>query len=160
MIEAITFSIEETDRKGEKKKIDFSVTQFSAIEQSFLILKIIAIVARGTNSDVDLQIEQALHNAFRTGHNVEGLKANPSLDSQFGLLLNAVKGAISVLSDKDRDELISKLLTGVKIIDSSVFQTTASLAEINKRFTGFQSVFKLLMELFKIHLGFFSPKIE
>lgn len=73
-----------------------------------------------------------------------------------GLILNAIKGAIATLSNKDRDELIATLINGLEIVESPVFKTPATLQELNVRLFNFQAIFKLLTELIKINLGFFS----
>lgn len=154
----VNFSIEDKNDEGEKVVINFEAKKLSAIEQSFLILKIIGIIARGAGDKVDACLEQFLHDLFKTGYKVEGAKAITDVDGAGGLVLNAVKGAIATLSNKDRDELISSLIMKLEIVESAVFKTPATLQELNTRLFSFQAFFKLLMELVKINLGFFSQK--
>ena len=158
MAKIINFSIEDKNDEGEKVVINFVAKKLPATEQGCLILRIIGIIAKGAGDKVDAHLEQLLHNLFQTGHSVEGVKAGPDAASAGGLVLNAAKGAIATLSNKDRDELISTLIANVEIVESAVFKTPVTLQELNNRLSSFQAFFKLLLELIKINLGFFSAK--
>jgi len=154
----VNFSIEDKNEDGEKVVINFVTKKMSSVEAGFLVIKIIGIVARGAGDRVDAYLEQILHNLFQTGYTVEGVKNTTDAGSVGGVVLSAVKGAIATLSNKDRDELISTLITGVEIIESAVFKTPVTLQELNTRLCSFQAFFKLIFELIKINLGFFSQK--
>lgn len=154
----VNFSIEDKNDEGEKVVINFAAKKLSAIDASFLVIKIMGIVAKGSTGKVDDYLEQVLHNLFQTGHTVEGLKSGSDEALVGGIVLTAAKGALASLSNKDRDDLISTLIAGLEIVESVSFKTPATLQELNHRLSSFQAFFKLLMELIKINLGFFSPK--
>lgn len=158
MAKIVNFSIEDKNDEGEKVVVNFIAKKLPAVEQGFLVLKIIGIIARGAGDKVDVHLEQLLHDYFQTGHKVEGIKNNNYEERAGSLVLNAVKGALATLSTKDRDELINTLIVTVEFVESAVFKTPVTLQELNQRLSSFQAFFKFLGELIKINLGFFSPK--
>jgi hypothetical protein len=158
MAKIINFSIEDKNDEGEKVIINFVAKKLPAVEQGFLILRIIGIIAKGAGDRVDSYVEQILHNLFQTGHQVDGVKNGIDTASAGGLVLNAVKGAVATLSNKDRDDLIATLIAGVEIAESAHFKTPVTIQELNQRLFSFQAFFKLILELIKVNLGFFSPK--
>lgn len=158
MAKIVNFSIEDKNDEGEKVVINFVAKKLPAIDQGFLVIRIIGIIAKGAGDKVDAHLEQLLHNLFQTGHQVDGVKGGLNEASAGGLILNAAKGAIATLSNKDRDDLIATLISGVEIVESTIFKTPVTIQELNQRLSGFQAFFKLMLELIKINLGFFSPK--
>lgn len=153
MEKIITFSIEHKSISKEMNhKLNFIVERLKPFEQLNLILKIISIIAKGHSESA--QIEQALHNIFQTGQQVEQSKEKAEFSS-LQLIIDAVKGALASLSDTDRDWLINELLKNVKLdTGHPTLKPKATVEELNERCDSFHPIFKLLSELIKINLGF------
>ncbi len=151
MEKIVTFSIE--DKGIIKGRLDFIVERLKPFEQFNLILKIISIIAKGGAGN-SAQLEQTLHNVFQTGKEVDGVKDMANDIAPFKLILDAIKGALAELSEKDRDWLISELLKNVKIDCGNSLTFKATTEELDNRCTSFQPIFKLLQQLVKVNLGF------
>ena len=132
--------------------VTFCGERLKPFEQFNLILRIIGIVAKGSKNSSP-QVEQALHNVFQTGTTIETGKGTVNIDS-FTLILDAIKGALSSLSDDDRDWLLKQLLKNVQIQAGTALKVDATIDEINDRFSGFQPIIRLLIHLVKVNLGF------
>lgn len=156
MEKTIRFSIEHKDivqNINKEHKLDLIVERLKPFEQLNLILKIISIIAKGHSTN-SAQVEQALHNIFQTGKEINDANKEKSELSSLRLIIDAIKGALAELSDKDRDWLISELLKNVKIDAGQSYIVAANQEELNSRCTSFQPIFKLLAQLVKINLGF------
>lgn len=148
MNKIVEFSIQD---KG--KEVKFIAERLKPFEQFNLIMKIISVVAKGGNGN-NLHVEQALHNLFQTGKNVEIKEKLKEDFTPFKLILEAIKGALAQLSEEDRDWMITELLKNVKIDCGASYIVKATQEELNSRLSGFQAIFELLKELVKINLGF------
>lgn len=138
--------------KDGENTIKFIADRLAPFEQFNLILKVIGIVAKGSQTNTK-QVEQVLHNVFQTGTVVEGVKSDIDVNT-FALILDAIKGALATLSEEDRDWLLFELLKNVKIDCGQSYIVKATIEELNKRLSGFKPILKLLTELVKINLGF------
>ena len=143
----IDFSFQDKD-----KELKFLVQRLKPFEQFNFMLRVISIISKGASSNT-AEVEQILHNVLQTGKEVEGAKQLKNDVQPIKLLLDAIKGALAQLEDKDRDWLIKELLKNVKIVDG-IIKIPATIDELNTRLSGFQPVFKLLIELVKLNLGF------
>ena len=131
----------------------FEIDRLSPSRQFNLVLKVIGIIAK-SNQDYSGQIQQALHNQLQTGETFDVSNEQKFEGDTLTLLLSAVKGALSSLSDTDRDYLINSLLSNVKIYPNPEVPDlcyTATMAELDKRFTSFMQIVKLLTEVVKIN---------
>lgn len=148
MDKIVTYSF---DDKG--KKINFIIERLKPFEQFNLILKIISIIAKGNKENSD-HVEQTLHNLFQTGKDLKGSEKVKNDAAPFKLVIDALKGALAELSDKDRDWLINELLKNTKIDRGNNYVVQATCDELDSLLSGFQAIFKLLSQLVKINLGF------
>ena len=138
--------------KDKDKELKFSLERLKPFEQFNFILKIVSIISKGAKPSDTARVEQILHDVLQTGKQVD--EAKPMKDEvPITLLLDAVKGALGSLEEKDRDWLIKELLKNVKIHNGPVIED-ATIDLLNHRLSGFQPVFKLLIELVKVNLGF------
>jgi hypothetical protein len=131
----------------------FEIERLSPSKQFNLVLKVIGIIAK-SNQDYSGQIQQALHNQLQTGETFDISNEQKFEGDTLTLLLSAVKGALSSLSDTDRDYLINSLLSNVKIYpnpETPALSYTATMSELDKRFTSFMQIVKLLTEVVKIN---------
>lgn len=153
MDKTVKFTLEDKGINNKEKKLNFIVERLKPFEQFNLILKIISIIAKG-NTTNSSQVEQALHNVFQTGTEIDGADKLKKDVAPLKLILDAIKGALAELSEKDRDWLINELLKNTKIDCGNSFIIPATSDELNERLSSFQPIFKLLSQLVKINLGF------
>lgn len=148
MEKIVTFTLEDKGIKNKEQRLNFIAERLKPFEQFNLILKIISIVAKGNSNS-----EQALHNIFQTGKEVENVKSEKDI-IPLKLILDGIKGALAELSDIDRDYLINQLLKNTKIDCGQSYIVQANQEELNKRCSSFQPIFKLLKQAVKINFGF------
>lgn len=138
----------------------FKAKRLAPFAQFNFILKIISIISKGGGVN-SAKVEQFLHDAFSTGVQVEGGQKKVDA-SPLNLILDAIKGGLAELSDADRDLIISTLLKGCSICDSSeeglkkgfVHFVPATIQELNEKVSGFKPIIEILAQLVKINLGF------
>lgn len=134
------------------KIVTFIITRLKPFEQFNLILKIISIIAKGAKESDKVKVEKSLHSILNTGKNFDDNISGDLLS--LNMLLDAIKGALSSLSDNDRDWLVAELLKNVKIDCGNNYIVKATQEEIDQRISGYSGIFKLLIEIAKINLGF------
>jgi len=153
MEKIITFTIEHKGiNKENNHKLNFIVERLKPFEQFNLIMRIISIISKGHHDSE--KVEQILHNTFQTGKKIEKLGKDTEVNS-LQLILDALKGALAELSDKDRDFLVNELLKNVKIdTGHPTLKLDATIEELNQRLDTFHPIFKLLAQVLKVNLGF------
>ena len=133
--------------------VKFQIERLSPSKQFKLLLKIIGIVAKG-DVDYSAQIQQVFHNQLQTGEQVDTSTENKYEGSTLSLIVNAVKGALSTLSDDDRDYLINSLLENVTILPNEATPTLiikATLEQLDKRLKNYTQIFNLLKEVIVVN---------
>ena len=133
--------------------VKFQIERLSPSKQFKLLLKIIGIVAKG-DVDYSAQIQQVFHNQLQTGEQVDTSTENKYEGSTLSLIVNAVKGALSTLSDEDRDYLINSLLENVTILPNEATPTLiikATLEQLDKRLKNYTQIFNLLKEVIVVN---------
>ena len=129
------------------KTIEFEIERLKPSKQFNLLLKVIGVVAKGSNT-ASAQVTQVLHNQLKTGVDVPGKEQEQAWSGDsLTLILDAVKGALASLSDTDRDEITGTLLSNVKVVVTPELKRPATMDELDKRFTSFTSIIKLLKEV-------------
>ena len=142
-----------------EKKVNFIAKRLLPKDQTFLMLKIIGMIAKGSITNSRL-VEQALHNAIYTGVKISGAGKEKVEENSMGkIILEAVKGALANLSDEDRDYVFSELLKTVKIGENSQFDSV-SWKDLNFHFQTFVGPMKLFRELIDLNFGFFLNEIK
>ena len=143
--------------KDGASELKFEVTRLKPSEQFKLILKVIGLIAKGSTQSK--RVEQLLHNQLGTGVEIDGLETSQEANVM-AQLFDAIKGAISTLTDADRDALITELLRNVHIVVTPELKYQASLDQLDKRCSSFVPIMKLLVEVAKINFLPSSPASE
>lgn len=130
------------------KDINIQVEKLNAMKQANILLYMFRILARGSGENGGKQVEQFLHNLFKTGVKV----TNDSVDNNeiLSLLTNAILGAIATLTDGEFDYLLTNLLNNAYVVNGDV-RIPLNKAEIERRFENGFTVFILLKELFVLN---------
>lgn len=135
--------------KDGDNEFNFEVERIKPSSQFNLLLKVIGLAAKGSLV-APKQVEALLHNALKTGVQVDTtgeVKYDGEVSTMF---VDAIKGAIATLEDKDRDYLINALLERVTLVNAAG-RFKATTEELDKRFSSFVPLFTLLREVATIN---------